>query len=151
MLASLLGVRRKREQKLPGGGPPLWTRTSMQQAPDGGPLLFACMAQVSQFTPLPHAFCAQPCLCAPACRQSLHWSADAPATVEGGDDLAYALADGLLGHDFKYNLFGSSTAGEAAPPAAASSDRPARRLFMNEALPPATGHRLVAGSVASLK
>ncbi|KAI8476991.1 MAG: hypothetical protein J3K34DRAFT_502887 [Monoraphidium minutum] len=38
--------------------------------------------------------------------QSLHWTPTTKAAVEGGDDLAYIVADGLLGTDFKYSLFG---------------------------------------------
>ncbi|KAI8475357.1 MAG: hypothetical protein J3K34DRAFT_464867 [Monoraphidium minutum] len=37
--------------------------------------------------------------------QSLYWSPGAPAAVEGGDDLQYALADGLMGTAFKFNAF----------------------------------------------
>ncbi|KAI8464934.1 MAG: hypothetical protein J3K34DRAFT_525791 [Monoraphidium minutum] len=37
--------------------------------------------------------------------QSLEWARGAPAVVEGGDDLQYALADGLLGTAFKFNAF----------------------------------------------
>ncbi|KAI8467100.1 MAG: hypothetical protein J3K34DRAFT_45379 [Monoraphidium minutum] len=37
--------------------------------------------------------------------QSLHWTPTTEAAVEGGDDLAYIVADGLLGTDFKYSLF----------------------------------------------
>jgi hypothetical protein len=36
--------------------------------------------------------------------QTLHWTAENAGVVEGGD-MAYALNDGLLGKDFKYNLF----------------------------------------------
>ncbi|KAI8477179.1 MAG: hypothetical protein J3K34DRAFT_463241 [Monoraphidium minutum] len=69
--------------------------------------------------------------------QSLHWAPNAPAVVEGGDDFAYALADGLLGRGFKYNLFGSTAT------KAALSSRKARK-----ALSTASGTRLVAGSAA---
>ncbi|KAI8466157.1 MAG: hypothetical protein J3K34DRAFT_524762 [Monoraphidium minutum] len=38
--------------------------------------------------------------------QSLHWKPATKAVVEGGDDLAYIVSDGLLGTNFKYSLFG---------------------------------------------
>ncbi|KAI8466160.1 MAG: hypothetical protein J3K34DRAFT_434683 [Monoraphidium minutum] len=44
-----------------------------------------------------------------ASRQSLHWKPTTKAVVEGGDDLAYIVADGLLGTEFKYSLFGKPT------------------------------------------
>ncbi|KAI8465381.1 MAG: hypothetical protein J3K34DRAFT_525436 [Monoraphidium minutum] len=37
--------------------------------------------------------------------QSMYWAPAAPAAVEGGDDMLYALADGLLGTAFKFNAF----------------------------------------------
>ncbi|KAI8464941.1 MAG: hypothetical protein J3K34DRAFT_396417 [Monoraphidium minutum] len=37
--------------------------------------------------------------------QSLEWGPDTPAVVEGGDDLQYALANGLLGTAFEFNAF----------------------------------------------
>ncbi|KAI8464128.1 MAG: hypothetical protein J3K34DRAFT_474580, partial [Monoraphidium minutum] len=37
--------------------------------------------------------------------QSMDWARGAPAVVEGGDDLQYVLADGLLGTAFKFNAF----------------------------------------------
>ncbi|KAI8466190.1 MAG: hypothetical protein J3K34DRAFT_68120 [Monoraphidium minutum] len=66
--------------------------------------------------------------------QSLHWTPTTEAAVEGGDDLAYIVADGLLGADFKYSLFGKPV------PAA-------RRTFLE--LPLIKGG-LVAGTPAGL-
>ncbi|KAI8473181.1 MAG: hypothetical protein J3K34DRAFT_391954 [Monoraphidium minutum] len=70
--------------------------------------------------------------------QSLHWAASAPAAVEGGDDMLYVVADGLLGTDTKFGLFGK--------PAPASGSRRA----LTAAAPAAAGP-LAAGSAAALQ
>ena len=56
--------------------------------------------------------CARPCRATR--RQTLHWRHGAPAKVEGGDDLLYHIADGLLGHDFAYSQFGKAQRPRAA-------------------------------------
>ncbi|KAI8467054.1 MAG: hypothetical protein J3K34DRAFT_524055 [Monoraphidium minutum] len=68
--------------------------------------------------------------------QTLHWARDSPAVLEGGDELRYAVRDGLLGSDFAFNLFGK--AGGRAP---AGSRRE---------LTQATSAGLAAGSPAAL-
>ncbi|KAI8470577.1 MAG: hypothetical protein J3K34DRAFT_521244 [Monoraphidium minutum] len=69
--------------------------------------------------------------------QSLHWAAGAPAAVEGGDDMLYAVKDGLLGTDTRFRLFGKEDR-------AAADGR--RALKAAAAAPAAAG--LTAGSVA---
>ncbi|KAI8465359.1 MAG: hypothetical protein J3K34DRAFT_525418 [Monoraphidium minutum] len=46
--------------------------------------------------------------------QSMYWAPAAPAAVEGGDDMLYALADGLLGTAFKFNAFSALKYSHAA-------------------------------------
>ncbi|KAI8470596.1 MAG: hypothetical protein J3K34DRAFT_458806 [Monoraphidium minutum] len=48
--------------------------------------------------------------------QSMHWEAGAPARVEGGSDLLYAIEDGLAGTRFKFSRFGVSASPVAAAP-----------------------------------
>lgn len=38
--------------------------------------------------------------------QSYNWSPQDPANIEGAGEVDYQLPDGLLGKDFKYNLYG---------------------------------------------
>ncbi|KAI8465684.1 MAG: hypothetical protein J3K34DRAFT_525156 [Monoraphidium minutum] len=45
--------------------------------------------------------------------QSLHWTPGTEPVVEGGDDLAYVVRDGLLGAEFKYSLFGRRNTDDA--------------------------------------
>ncbi|KAI8474668.1 MAG: hypothetical protein J3K34DRAFT_491743 [Monoraphidium minutum] len=70
-------------------------------------------------------------------RQSLYWAPGAPAAVEGGDDLLYAVAGGLLGTDTRFGLFGKTAPAPGA-----------RRTLMAAATPAAAAAAgLVAGSV----
>ncbi|KAI8465957.1 MAG: hypothetical protein J3K34DRAFT_486218 [Monoraphidium minutum] len=57
--------------------------------------------------------------------QSLRWARGAPAALEGGDEMLYAVPEGgLLGYEsYEFNLYGGAAAAVPAAPAAAAKRR----------------------------